>query len=421
MKNYIYLILIFTSIILTTSCDDKISSLENLNTEPNLEYFSRSTVRWTNSNDVIRDSAKVYNKQNNANYSVSLRAKDINNNFQNITISESKNGGLFFINDDLFEDMKTVEIDSFSLAFRYYSTEVRSFKVISEDDFGKSKEATFEISFIDNILPNSVLEIRQINDISLNEYILDGTLSQDGDYNLEDHSFGIHKINNEPAPKEQSISFDNAKKKVKDMVYNSVESRSVSDVPLGTFLSGGVDSSIVSLCLSQSTGKKIDTFSIGFKKTSYDESDKARTVAKMIDSNHHEFIIDEDDLKNSIHNILVNFDEPFSDTASLPTHLVSQKTKEYVTVALTGDGGDEVFGGYNKYYMGKMNRRYTGIIPSGLHKVIQKSANKFLTTPDDRRGKRFKINKFLNAVDYNGQFYWDIISLANSGSRKNRF
>jgi len=234
------------------------------------------------------------------------------------------------------------------------------------------------------------------------------------DYNLADYTFEICKINDEPAPKEKSISFIDAKKKVKEMVYNSVESRSVSDVPLGTFLSGGVDSSIVSLCLSQCTGKQIETFSIGFKKTSYDESDKARVVAKMINSNHHEFIIDEEDLKNSIHSILVNFDEPFSDTASLPTHLVSQKTKEYVTVALTGDGGDEVFGGYNKYYMGKMNRRYTGIIPRGLHKVIQKSANKFLTTPDDRRGKRFKINKFLNAVDYNGQFYWDIISLANT-------
>ena len=163
------------------------------------------------------------------------------------------------------------------------------------------------------------------------------------EYDLTSHNTTIHKINEEPKPKAINISFDDAKAKTKELVYNSVDSRSIADVGLGTFLSGGVDSSIISLCLAQSTDKKIDTFSIGFKKASYDETDKSRVVADMVNSNHHEFIIDEDDLKNNIHEILVNFDEPFSDTAALPTHLLSEKTREHVTVALTGDGGDEVF------------------------------------------------------------------------------
>jgi asparagine synthase (glutamine-hydrolysing) len=234
------------------------------------------------------------------------------------------------------------------------------------------------------------------------------------EYDLLSHKTHIYPISAEPTAEKQNISFHEAKKTVREMVYNSVDSRSVSDVPLGTFLSGGVDSSIVSLCLSQATGKKIDTFSIGFKKTRYDETDKSRLVAKLVNSNHHEFIIDEDDLKHSIHNILVNFDEPFSDTAALPTHLVSQKTREYVTVALTGDGGDEVFGGYNKYYIGKMNRQYTNIVPRGLHKVIKNISFPLLTTRDDNRGRRFKIKKLLNTIDYDGQFYLDIISLANT-------
>jgi asparagine synthase (glutamine-hydrolysing) len=232
-------------------------------------------------------------------------------------------------------------------------------------------------------------------------------------YDLNTQSLDISRICNEPVPKEQSISFADAKARVKEMVYSSVDSRSVSDVPLGTFLSGGVDSSIVSLCLSQATGKKIETFSIGFKKVRYDETDKSQLVAKLINSNHHEFVIDEDDLKDSIHDILVNFDEPFSDTAALPTHLISQKTREYVTVALTGDGGDEVFGGYNKYYIGKMNRHYTSLIPRGLHGLIKNISAPLLATKDDSRGKRFKIRKLLNTIDYDGQFYWDIISLAN--------
>ncbi|WP_431108832.1 asparagine synthase (glutamine-hydrolyzing) [Winogradskyella poriferorum] len=234
------------------------------------------------------------------------------------------------------------------------------------------------------------------------------------EYDFESFQYSIHKINYEPVPKTADISFEDAKKKTRELVYNSVDSRSIADVGLGTFLSGGVDSSIVSLCLSQATDKKIDTFSIGFKKASYDETDKSRVVAKMLDSNHHEFIIDEDDLKHNIHEILVNFDEPFSDTAALPTHLLSEKTREHVTVALTGDGGDEVFGGYNKYYIGKMNKRYTSVVPKVLHKTIAKLSNKYLINKDDTRGKRFQINKLLNAINYEGDFYWDIISLANT-------
>lgn len=234
------------------------------------------------------------------------------------------------------------------------------------------------------------------------------------EYNLNDRTIDIGQINPEPEPKAQDISFEDAKKKVRQMVYESVNSRSVSDVPLGTFLSGGVDSSIVSLCLAQASEKKVETFSIGFKKARFDETDKSQLVAKLIDSNHHEFVIGEDDLKDNIHEILINFDEPFSDTAALPTYLVSKKTREFVTVALTGDGGDEVFGGYNKYYIGKMNNRYTKVVPKAVHEPLRKLANALLATKDDNRGKRFKVRKLLNSIDYDGQFYWDIISLANT-------
>ncbi|MGJ5643143.1 asparagine synthase (glutamine-hydrolyzing) [Formosa sp. S-31] len=233
-------------------------------------------------------------------------------------------------------------------------------------------------------------------------------------YNLITNSLEIHKINESAKAKKQDISFAAAKAKTKELVYNSVTSRSISDVALGTFLSGGVDSSIISLCLSQESDKKIETFSIGFKKATYDETDKSRVIAKLINSNHHEFIIDEDDLKDNIHDILINFDEPFSDTASLPTYLLSQKTRQHVTVALTGDGGDEVFGGYNKYYIGKMNEKYTRIIPKTIHSSVHFWSKKLLINKDDSRGKKFKIKKLLNAINYNGNFYWDIISLANT-------
>lgn len=230
-------------------------------------------------------------------------------------------------------------------------------------------------------------------------------------FDLKTSDFSITPIHANSKQNKLKIGFDEAKSKVNYMVNASVESRSISDVPLGTFLSGGVDSSVVSLCLAQQSDAKIDTFSIGFEKKSYDETDKSRTVAKLINSNHHEFIINESDIKQNIDDVLLNFDEPFADSSALPTFLVSQKTKSQVKVALTGDGGDEVFGGYNKYYIGKLNNKYINLVPQQFHKSILKISQKVLKRKDDNRGLKYKLHKLLNAIDYNSNFYWDIIAL----------
>jgi asparagine synthase (glutamine-hydrolysing) len=196
-----------------------------------------------------------------------------------------------------------------------------------------------------------------------------------------------------------------------DLVQKSILSRSISDVPLGTFLSGGVDSSIVSLGLAQQQDKRIDTFSIGFEKKSFDESDKSRLVSKLINSRHHEFIISEKDLIGNIDEIALNFDEPFADSSAIATFLVSKKTKDFVKVALTGDGGDEVFGGYNKYYIGNLNKKYTSIIPKIIHNNLSNFFEFLFTTKDDSRGYKFKIRRLLKSVDYDNDFYYNIISL----------
>lgn len=238
------------------------------------------------------------------------------------------------------------------------------------------------------------------------------------EFDLENFNYEIHQIHpeSENNKTKQKISFKSAKQQVHDMVFDSVESRTVSDVPIGTFLSGGVDSSIVSLCLSHLNSQKIDTFSIGFEKKSYDETDKSREVAKLIKSNHHEFIISEKDLSQNIDTILSNFDEPFADSSALPTYLVSNKTSKHVKVALTGDGGDEVFGGYNKYYMGKLNARYIATVPQFIHDKINTVSNKILKDKADNRGFKYRLNRLINAVDYSGGYYWDIISLGFTDS-----
>lgn len=240
------------------------------------------------------------------------------------------------------------------------------------------------------------------------------------DFDLTSDSFSIHQIEKQPPITKRDISFDDAKKEVYNEVLKSVESRSIADVSLGTFLSGGVDSSVVTHCLSEISSAKIETFSIGFEKKSFDETDKSQVVANLINSNHHEFIVKEEDFKNGLDGILLNFDEPFADSSALPTYLVSKYASNYVKVALTGDGGDEMFGGYNKYYMGKLNNKYTSVVPKSFHNQIIKLSSGLLSTKDDNRGKRFKLNRLLKAFNYDGNQYWNIISLAFTDQEKSQ-
>ena len=230
------------------------------------------------------------------------------------------------------------------------------------------------------------------------------------EFNCANFSFEIHEIE-QKFKTHVTTTEEAATKTTHDLVQESVVSRSIADVSLGTFLSGGVDSSIISLCLAEKSSTKIDTFSLGFDKKSFDETDKSRTVAKLINSNHHEFIISEKDLTANIDEIILNFDEPFADSSALASYIVSNKTKQFVKVALTGDGGDEVFGGYNKYYMGKLNEKYINHIPSSIHKGVTDVLGNLLHVKDDNRGIRFKINRLLKAINYEGDFYYNIISL----------
>ena len=230
------------------------------------------------------------------------------------------------------------------------------------------------------------------------------------EYDVNTNALKIHEIHSEKIEKQQ-VSFDEAKKNVRKLVEESVSSRSVSDVSLGAFLSGGVDSSIISLCLSKQSDSKIDTFSIGFDKKSFDETEKSRLVANLIGSNHHEFVISEKDLTSHLDEILLNFDEPFADSSALPSYIVASKTADYVRVALTGDGGDEVFGGYNKYLIGGINQKYTSLVPKFLHQSVLKVANALTKQKGDERGLKFKVRKALNSIDYDDSFFYNIIKL----------
>jgi len=133
------------------------------------------------------------------------------------------------------------------------------------------------------------------------------------------------------------------------LLNDSVEKRLISDVPLGIFLSGGVDSSIIAAMAQRQSNQAINTFSIGFPNKKYDESIHAQNVAKAIGTQHHQFMVTEADIIDQFESFFDMFDEPFSDSSGFPTAMVSQLAKSKVSVSLTGDGGDELFHGYGMY------------------------------------------------------------------------
>ena len=148
----------------------------------------------------------------------------------------------------------------------------------------------------------------------------------------------------------------------------SVESMLVADVPLGAFVSGGIDSSLVAALMTDITGKPIETFNLGFQDnqkisdTTQSEHEQAACVAKHIGSKHHALMVTPDDVLSAFDSWVDVFDEPFGDQASLPTMLLSKLTRQHVTVALTGEGADELFSGYSNYRKRVSEERITSIL-----------------------------------------------------------
>lgn len=197
-------------------------------------------------------------------------------------------------------------------------------------------------------------------------------------------------------------SFEEAKKAIREKLTESVLKRMVADVPLGTFLSGGVDSSIITKIASQ-FDKSLPSFSIGFPDQPYfDESRKAAELAKFLGVEHHILEVKEADIDAHLDGILNAMDEPFADSSGILVNMLSAFARKKVKVCLSGDGADELFGGYNKHRALLRSTR-----PDWKNEILKNSSNLLKALPTSRNQKTFdrfrKIRRYSNGLQSNFQ------------------
>ena len=165
-------------------------------------------------------------------------------------------------------------------------------------------------------------------------------------------------------------SSSSVKNELENLLKKTVKQQMMSDVPLGAFLSGGIDSSLIVALMQTQASQPIKTFTIGFHEQSYNEAKYAKTLAKFIGTDHTEFYVSDKQALEVIPKLSNIYDEPFSDSSQIPTYLVSHLAKENVKVSLSGDGGDELFCGYNRYVMSKNWWNKLSTIPLPLRKFL---------------------------------------------------
>ena len=233
-------------------------------------------------------------------------------------------------------------------------------------------------------------------------------------------NFKNQKILNNQNPK----SYFQTKKLIESNLISSVKNQLISDVPLGAFLSGGIDSTLI-VSLMKKLNADTKTFSIGFNYNEYDEAKYSKKIANYLKTNHHEYIFTQSDAQNIIPQLSESFSEPFADSSQIPTMLLSNFASKYVKVALSGDGGDELFGGYNRYLLGIKYFKYNKYIPNEIKKIFMKSFNfipksilgilfnLFINNKISNNIDQIKIQKIkdkINFIDNKFEFYNSMIS-----------
>jgi asparagine synthase (glutamine-hydrolysing) len=196
--------------------------------------------------------------------------------------------------------------------------------------------------------------------------------------------------------KKLDISEEEAGERTVEILRDAVRVRLMSEVPLGAFLSGGIDSSAVVALMSQESSERVKTFSIGFEEQDFSELHHARRIAEHVGADHHEFIVKPDAVE-VLPLLVEHYGEPYADSSAVPTYYVARETRKHVTVALNGDGGDESFAGYERYVAMKLTEKYRRV-PSLLRESVIKETVNLIPTSPLKRSRVNSAKRMLDAV-----------------------
>ena len=212
-------------------------------------------------------------------------------------------------------------------------------------------------------------------------------------------SLSVNRYWNASAVAPRAWNDEEAAAALRQALYRAVARQTMSDVPLGAFLSGGIDSSAIVAMMAEvhrQGGSTVNTFSMGFTDGSYNELPHARRVAERFRTCHREGAV-EPDVARLFHRLIVHLDEPFADVSLFPTFLVSEIARAHVTVALSGDGGDELFGGYDTYHADRLARRISAVVPQPAASVLAGLTSLFPPS-EQKKGLVNKLKRFMTGL-----------------------
>jgi asparagine synthase (glutamine-hydrolysing) len=193
-------------------------------------------------------------------------------------------------------------------------------------------------------------------------------------------------------------SEEEASHELEALLRDSIRIRMVADVPLGVFLSGGVDSSLVTALMQEESSSPVKSFSIGFADAAYNEAPFAAEVARHLGTEHTELTMTERDVEDVLPRLSAMYDEPFADSSQIPTHLVAALARRHVTVSLSGDGGDELFGGYNRYFIGQRLFRGLARVPPRMRPALGRALTALSPRAWDRVSRRRRLGERVHKV-----------------------
>lgn len=329
---------------------------------------------------------------------------------------------VFLARDRFGEKPLYYYMDNCKLAF---SSELRPLEMVLEG-------LTINESAVSSLIENSYIpspisiykEVKKLKSAHYLKFKINEKLIMSQEFCYWNYSEAVSQ-----AKKNKYLSLSESLADIEEKLEQSVRLRMDTDVPFGAFLSGGIDSTCIVALMQKISSKPVDTFSIGFYEKEYNEALHAREVANALGTSHNELYLSPKDVINKIPNLPFAYDEPFADSSQLPTLIVSEFAKKNVTVALTGDSGDELFAGYNRHLLALNLDKIISSIPLGLRKssaglitsISPSSLDSIIGLLRPVLGKRVdrigdKLHKLSRVLCTNDHFelYRGLISTSNS-------